>query len=274
MRLALVLLLVLPSVALADGGPVTAFQGGTGVTVGADRYVALGLRHRTLIERSTRYGVDSWRAIPGSWGVPGVTFNAGTGLSGDGRTLVLAGITNRYPQRRSRFAVLDAHRLRVRARFALPGFYTVDAVSPHGRFLYFTHYTNARGTDYEVRAYDVAFHHLLRDPIVDRREPDEKMVGIAIDRVSSPDARWAYTLYQRPEGGSFVHALDTTGRRAFCIDLDELRFDDPADVPLSLTGPLLRVGDQAIIDTRSFAVLEPGLPLFTQAAHAARPPAV
>ena len=45
-------------------------------------------------------------------------------------------------------------------------------------------------------------------------------------RASSADGRWAYTLYARRGHQPFVHALDTTGRKAYCIDLPlELGYD-------------------------------------------------
>jgi hypothetical protein len=57
---------------------------------------------------------------------------------------------------------------------------------------------------------------------VDPREPDEDMRGYPITRASSPDGRWAYTLYDGAGKHPFVHALDTQGRTAACIDLDGL----------------------------------------------------
>ena len=62
---------------------------------------------------------------------------------------------------------------------------------------------------YEIRAYDLAAGRMLPQPIVDPREPDEKMQGLAITRAVEPGRRWAYTLYTGAE--SFVHALDTVG---------------------------------------------------------------
>jgi hypothetical protein len=38
----------------------------------------------------------------------------------------------------------------------------------------------------------------------------------------SPDGRWAYTLYDGAGAQPFVHALDTMGRTAVCIDLPGL----------------------------------------------------
>ena len=62
---------------------------------------------------------------------------------------------------------------------------------------------------------------LLAKPIVDPREPPDEMNGIPITRESSPNGRWAYTLYDGAEH-PFVHALDTKRRRAVCVDLHGL----------------------------------------------------
>jgi hypothetical protein len=71
----------------------------------------------------------------------------------------------------------------------------------------------------------------------------------------SSDGRWAYTLYSAKE--PFVHALDTAGRTAKCIDLPQLADTDLSGTKLRLDGDTLRVGDLAAIDTRTFVVGEP-----------------
>jgi hypothetical protein len=184
-----------------------------------------------------------------------------TGLSADGHTLVLAELPGNGPIRTTRLLVLDTPRLAVRARLALPGWSTVDAISPHGRWLYLIHYRSSNLNDYEVRAYDLSTHRLLAKPVVDPRDRDEKMAGVAITRVMSFGGRWAYTLYIRPSGVPFVHALDTVGRRAVCIDLPSLSNMDLGSAHLRLTpdGGTLQIDDnggvtEALIDTRTFAV--------------------
>ena len=72
---------------------------------------------------------------------------------------------------------------------------------------------------YRVRAYDLAYERMLRRTIVDRREPSETMAGSPTARATSPGGGWVYTLYQRSNGSSFVHALDTRRAEAVCIDL-------------------------------------------------------
>ena len=48
------------------------------------------------------------------------------------------------------------------------------------------------------------------------------MRGSPLTRATSPDGRWAYTLYDGAGGTPFVHALDTSTRTARCIDLPTL----------------------------------------------------
>jgi hypothetical protein len=230
--------LAAPAGAGAAGGPVMPLQGGPGVTVPATaaRYVAVGAGHETIVEQVLRGdgGVGRTRVLDGVWGVPAITFDQDTtGLSADGRTLVLGEIQNRFPIRRTRLAVLDARRLTVRRRVTLPGWFTVDAISPDGRSLYLIHYLRQDGSRYEVRAYDLARDRLVAAPVIDPREADEKMQGIALRRAMSADGRFAYTLYQRPEGAPFIHALDTVAGKASCIDLPSLGVADLSSARLT-----------------------------------------
>jgi hypothetical protein len=100
---------------------------------------------------------------------------------------------------------------------ALPGLWSFDAISPDGSTIYALEYAS---TDrYSVRAIDARTGRVDPQAIVDRREPDEAMRGAPITRAWSPDRRWAYTLYAKPNGTAFVHGLDTVHRAAVCIDL-------------------------------------------------------
>jgi hypothetical protein len=40
-----------------------------------------------------------------------------------------------------------------------------------------------------------------------------------MSRATSASGRWVYTLYQKPSGEGFIHALDTVGASSYCIDL-------------------------------------------------------
>jgi hypothetical protein len=219
-------------------------------------------------------GVLRSRQIDGRWSVPPVTLdNRTTGLSADGGTLVLARPTRDYPPASTWLAVLDTRQLLVRREIVLPGFFTVDAISPDGRWLYLIHYASDDVLDYRVRALDTRTGRLAASDVVDPRQPDEQMGGLPMTRVMSRDGRWAYTLYGGGEE-TFIHALDTVGRSAACIDLDMLASDsDLSGVRLSVTvdGRRIHVRDGgrlvATVDTRTFAASEPG------AATASRPSA-
>jgi hypothetical protein len=160
--------------------------------------------------------------------------------------------------------VLDTARLAVRAALTLPGWSTVDAISPDGRWLYLIHYASLDIRKYEVLAYDLPARRLLAAPVVDPRDRGEGMTGVPVNRVMSADGRWAYTLYRRPSGVPFVHALDTTGRRAICIDLPPLSNLDLGNghLRLSAGGATLQVDvggvTRAVIDTDTVAVSADG----------------
>ena len=260
----LFLALTVPQAALAAGGPVPPVQGSyIGVAGGPYKYAAFNVAGTTVVKRQI---TGARRAalellIRGHYGIPGVDYSgAMTGLSADGHTLVLAEIPRNTPPRATRLLVLDTPSLTVRSRIALAGWSTVDAISPNGRWLYLIHYPSSDISRYEVLAYDLLAGRLLRKPVVDPRDRGEAMTGFPIDRVMSADGRWAYTLYFRPSGVPFVHALDTTGRRAVCIDLPALsNLDGSTQLRLAAGGTLLEVstggGSQpVVIDTRSFAV--------------------
>jgi hypothetical protein len=259
--------LAAPAAAEAAGGPVPPVQSGAGVSAPGDNlnYVAVRVGHDTLLQRIRRADgfVERSRRIAGSFGIPGAAYDGtATGLSANERTLVLAAMGR--PSARTRLLVLDARPLRPRGQVVLPGYFTVDAISPSGRWLYLIHYRSVGKNDYEVRAYDLERGRLMTEPIVDPREPDEKMQGFPITRTASPDGRWAYTLYANPDGAPFIHALDTEGRTAACIDLDDVTLEDASDARLVLAGGTLRVdgtaGPLALVDNHTFAVRRPSAP--------------
>ena len=232
--------LIAAPTAVADGQPVAVSQGGAGVASsdGAFHYVAVPVgTSGTLLEKlDVAHGqVYSWRQVEGSWGVPTIGNGAtGQGLSRDGRTLVLASTTGGYASP-SKFLVVDARRMKVIRTVVLDGSFAFDALSPNASRLYLIQYTHSQTGDlthYVVRDYDLRTSRLLPGRIVDRTEKDEKMTGYAITRTTSADGRWVYTLYQRPEGEPFVHALDTVAATAHCIDLPGNR--DIYNVVLSL----------------------------------------
>jgi hypothetical protein len=155
--------------------------------------------------------------LRGGYGVPVVAADGSSeGVSHDGRTLVLAAQTP------GRFAVLDARTLAVREIVRLRGQFTYDALSPAGTTLYLIQHVykrNSNANRYYVRAYDLVRHRLVKKIVFDRRENWGLMSGSPVTRATSASGKWVYTLYSRPGGSPFVHALDAVKRRAVCVDL-------------------------------------------------------
>jgi hypothetical protein len=248
------------------GGPITVLSGGKGVVSpdGSTRYVAIPTGRHTLLS-AVRVGggqVVRWRLVPGYVGIPVVAADGTTeGLSRDSRTLVLVGVpeARRNDEPVTRLALVDTRTLKLR-RLSLPGTWAYDAVSPDGSLLYLIEYERFDSSPtYRVRAYDIAARRLLARPIVDREIGERLMRGWAVTRVTTPEGRWAYTLYARARKEPFVHALDTVGRRAFCIDLPlELTRAEQMTLRLVLRGDRLAVHRRgktvAFVDTRSFVV--------------------
>lgn len=255
------------SAARADGLPVLGVDvGADGVTVPAAeaRYVTLAAPTGTVVLRIALPDgrVIGYRYLPGNFTVPAVAYD-GTpgGLSADAKTLVLLQPRAQFPRARTRLAVLDARTLRTRRLVNLAGDFSFDAISPDGASLYFIHYLSRRDpTRYEVRAFDASRGRLLPEPVVDPRERGEEMRGNPLSRATSRDGRWAYTLYDGI-GEPFVHALDTVGRTARCIDLDALAGRDVNGARLAIAGQTLTVRLRgralAAVDVATFAVRGP-----------------
>jgi hypothetical protein len=226
-----VAVLVTAPTALADGGPLFAAQGGTGVASHVHPWIhyvtVFDGRGGTLLETiDVAHGaVFGGAAIRGSWGIPviGNGHSAGQGLSRDGRTLVLSSTAGPYASP-SKFLVGDPRRMGAARTIVLDGSFSFDALSPDASTMYLIQYASARTlSHYIVRAYDLRKNRLLPGKIADRSEDEKSMAGTPMTRTTSADGRWVYTLYQKPSGEPFVHALDTVGAAAYCIDLPENR---------------------------------------------------
>jgi hypothetical protein len=235
---------------------------------GGQRYTTHWANGQTVV---TKAAISDGRVVrklrlQGHYSIPLVAYDGSTsGLSASGGTLVLFQPRTRFPQPRTRMLVVDTRRMLVAHRIAMRGDFGFDAVAPDGSTLYLVNYLGRTETYYAVRAFDVRSGRLAGGPIVDQRNPDEKMVGVPVTRATSPDGHWAYTLYD-DSGGShpFVHALDTAGGTAFCVDLDSLEGRrDLLSLRLSVGGGgrILTVvkADKplSVIDTQTFAVGPP-----------------
>ena len=261
--------------AAADGGPTPGIQvGGAGLvgSQGQVRYVTLSDGRSTVVEALAAHSgrVLRFTWLRGAYGIPLVAYDGrAEGLTRDGKLLVLAPFIGPSPVKTTRFVVLDARRFLVRQRIALAGVFSYDALSPDGRTLYLIQYVPSRVYQhYLVRAYDLRSGRLLRRAIADRRERGA-MTGTPVTRATGAGGRSVFTLYAKPTGEAFVHALDAVDRRAVCIDLPWRGVQRGIwNVRMSLNGSLLVLrqpgaGRLAAIDTRTFAVRafrKPALP--------------
>jgi hypothetical protein len=211
--------------ALADG-PLLVTQSGAGVSTrdGALHYVTVpdgkaGTLLETLDVAHAQVYVSM--SLSGSWGVATIgNGQTGQGLSHDGRTLVLASTAGPFATP-TRFLVIDIGHEKIVRRITLAGSFSFDALSPDASRMYLIQYARASNdlSHYIVRGYDLRTNRLLPGKIADRSEDEKTMAGYAQTRTTSADGRWVYTLYQKPSGEPFVHALDTVQAAAYCIDL-------------------------------------------------------
>ena len=114
-----------------------------------------------------------------------------------------------------------------RAQIVLRGLNEVEAISPTGKRLFLVHWKN---NGYDLRQLELSTRKLTPTRL---DEPDEKMSGVAVGSVATRDGHWLLTLYSKPDGHSFVHALDLRTGLAHCIDL-------------RLVGDLLTLGSTAL----------------------------
>ena len=147
------------------------------------------------------------REIPGTWGIQRASTDGTLVAGGDDGAAVALVAADRVDGYRgsapvTRIAVLDASRalrtLRLRGNFG------VDALGPNHQYLYLIQHL--AGERYQVRAYDLQTRQLDPRVVVDKTEPNERMAGLPLARATSR-GDWVLTLYRRPNGVPFVHAL-------------------------------------------------------------------
>jgi hypothetical protein len=235
-----------PAASAAGGPPQYASQGGLGVSTpnGNVHYVAVpGLGGpTTLIESIGSDGsVRNWPSFKGSWGIPMITYSNPTGLSHDGRTLVVQSLASGSP---TSFLVIDTRTMRLRDQFTLRGNYSFDALSPDASRLYLIQRVDANNySRYIVRAYDMKTRTLLPGRIADRTQKSWVMQGDAVSRTTSLGGRWVYTFYTNYGGTPFIHALDTVKGVAHCIGIPWAKADQSGlyNIVLTLHGQQLAV---------------------------------
>ena len=218
---ALVALVAAP-IALADGGSAPVAAEGVLAPGGKIRYATLTNGRSTTVNASRTNGVViRWRDIRGHWAVPGVAFDGTAGgLSGDGRKLVLMQVQTAPLPTRSVFQIVRTSDLAPVQRVVLKGNFAFDALSPDGSRLYLIQHVSQQNLSrYVVRAYALDRHRLLPGRIADRTQRGWVMAGYPVTRATSADGRWIYTLYMRPSGYPFVHALDAVRGVAHCVGI-------------------------------------------------------
>jgi len=223
MRKALLAALVAALVVVAGAAAVGPWPG----TVSSVTSAVTGVRYSVSDDGTTtelvarRNGQARTRTLTGVWRIPAVTSTElPGGLSPDGRLLVLVQQPNGSTLRaQSKFLVVATRSLRVTRAITLRGEFGFDAVSADRRTLYVIEHGDRNDLNaYIVRAYDLAAGTLLARPVVAKGE-GPTMSGYPVARATTTRGTWVYTLYWRPNGSTFVHALGTTQRRAVCLDL-------------------------------------------------------
>ena len=259
---------LVPAAAYSDGLPVLGIDvGSTGVASSSDasRYITIPAASRTIVARVAQHGgqILAWRSLRGTFTIPAVAYDGSAGgLSADGTILVLIEPRISFPRATTKLLVLNSDSLKPRRLVRLQGDFSFDAIAPNGSWLYLIHYLSLTDpTRYLVQAFDVRRGRLLAKPIIDPKEPGEKMRGNPLSRTTSADGRWAYTLYDGAGATPFVHALDTVARSAHCIDLDGIAADTnlwQLRLGLDRDGRHLLVRDGAaaklLIDLRTLSV--------------------
>jgi hypothetical protein len=199
-----------------------AVQGGDGLPSldGSLHFVTLNAGSNTRLEAvgAQRDATPMSRTILGAFGVAQLT-QAGLagGLFHDGSAFVLQSMGLKAT---SSFMIVGTKDLVPHATIRLKGTFGFDAVSPDGSKLYLIQHTSAQDIQhYVVRAYDLKARKLLPGRVADKTQSSWIMQGWAVDRATTSDGRWAYTLYANPGGYPFVHALDTVRGVAHCIGI-------------------------------------------------------
>jgi len=209
------------AVAAPDGSRYYAFDGASPAAL-------------QLIEAKTGRTITRVQ-LPGAFTFPDEHGPAPSGLSPNGRWLVLVGPSGE----RSRFAVVDTGLLKVAADVDVAGAFTYDAISDDGTSLYLIERIGAKAAQalvgvnpayaYRVRVYDVPSAKLSETLVVDVKlaaqtngdnaetRIDGIMNGIYQSSVPSRDGQWNFSFYYNPHRGPFIHVLHLNTRSAFCI---------------------------------------------------------
>jgi hypothetical protein len=251
------------------GAPI-AYTSGEGVVnaQGSTRYVTIQGGEKTVVLAIATDGgeVIGHATTPGTYTVPAIAVDGtASGVSADGETLALISPRTTFAQKTTDLQLYQARKLRRGPEsISLEGDFGFDALSPDGKTLYLIEYTDPRDPGaYQVRSYDLASGQLDPDPILDSEEEPGEMRGFPQTRLTSPDGRWEYTLY---DGGEhpFIHALDVVDGVTLCLDLDMIHARQTYGATLAMNADesaielIDRKGAvRAVVDPETHAVSEP-----------------
>jgi hypothetical protein len=113
--------------------------------------------------------------------------------------------------------VVDGLRPGVPRKLTLRRGFTIDAISPEGRWLYLIQHKN--GEQYAVRRLDVRTGVLYPRALAQKGQ-QEQMAGTPAGAIQSWDGNWQFTLYvNAARKTAFVHALSLNQSFTVCIDL-------------------------------------------------------
>jgi len=201
-------------------------------THAVERWMPLGVpssdwKHLYSVTSTTLSDVDpatgaliNSMKLPGTYQLPQVTLSGMPGgLSQNGGWIVVESF-DRAPSESptmSHFLVVDTSFKVVAKRADLHGYFEFDAISNDGGHLYLIEYGSAGS--YRVRLYDVGAQQLDPQVVVDKSNPSESMTGLKLSGIPSHDGATLYSIYARPSGTPFIHALNLSVPFAQCIDL-------------------------------------------------------
>ncbi len=223
----------------------------------------------TVVQKRSRGRVLASLSLTNGWGIQMADLGGQvTGLSPNGRVLVLTDNIepNGAIRVTSQFAVIDTATMKIRTVLRLHGDYSVDALSPDGRFLYLIHHLAAKNaTSYQVQGYDLRAHRMLPGVIADKRQAGWTMEGFPISRATTKSGDWVFTFYQMNDNYPFVHALDTVHHVAVCIGIPADWTKNAAWISaahVSLAGGKLVIATRHgtvryLLDTKTFKVTTP-----------------
>jgi WD40 repeat protein len=158
--------------------------------------------------------------LPGPYQLPRVTLSGMPGgLSQNGEWIVAESFSQapNQPPTMSHFLVVNTSFNVAPKRVDLQGHFEFDAISNDGGRLYMIE--SASAGSYRVRMYQVSAQQLDPQVVVDKTNPSEAMTGLKLSGIPAQDGRTLYSIYARPSGTPFIHALNLDGPYAICIDL-------------------------------------------------------